>query len=241
MIRIIISLLVGTSLYADSEMYSAEESFLQANTLYHQQAYNQALEKYVAIPLKSSGVLYNIGNCYYHLGHMSHAILYWLRAQRIATSWNMLAYIDYNIDVAKTALGASSGKKLFNQIGTLIRYLIAVIPPMLLQLIMIMLLIMMLIFIIFQSRRYFIFVCLLMLVISGSALLGYWYYQEHHTIGIVVEKMVSVYSGPGPTYSEVAHLKEGDQVTIGNQEDTWYKITHNELHGWIPTHFVEII
>jgi len=65
----------------------AQESFFdQANRLYQQGEYSEALENYLHIVDSGleSGVLYfNIGNAYFKLGDLGHSILYYERAQRL--------------------------------------------------------------------------------------------------------------------------------------------------------------
>jgi tetratricopeptide (TPR) repeat protein len=65
----------------------AQESFFdEGNRLYQQGDYSGALENYQRIVdagLESGSLYFNIGNTYFKLGDLGHAILYYERAQRL--------------------------------------------------------------------------------------------------------------------------------------------------------------
>ncbi len=64
----------------------AEKAYLQGETAKNyaerREAFNQALSLYSALPASSGRILYNLGNCYYHLGEYGMAIWYYRRAAK---------------------------------------------------------------------------------------------------------------------------------------------------------------
>ena len=49
----------------------------------------------------------------------------------------------------------------------------------------------------------------------------------------VIKRPVTVYAGPKADYSTIAQLRSFDEVTIEDKRDTWYKIRHFEIKGWV--------
>lgn len=66
--------------------YGQERFFEEGNRLYQAGDYRGALDNYlriVSVGLESGDLYYNIGNCYFKLGELGRAILYYERARRL--------------------------------------------------------------------------------------------------------------------------------------------------------------
>src|SRR3972149_12130830 len=77
-----------------------QETFLQANKAYKEGKFQDALVLYKKIPVKESGLYYNMGNAFYKLGQYGKALLYWRRAERL---WGIgdKSELVYNIALLK--------------------------------------------------------------------------------------------------------------------------------------------
>src|SRR5262245_11751225 len=65
---------------------AAEDLQEKANRYYRDRDYNNALKAYEQLlpdPRVSTDVLYNIGNCYYKMGQLGRAVLFYERAARL--------------------------------------------------------------------------------------------------------------------------------------------------------------
>lgn len=83
---------------------SPADLFKQANQLYQQTAYKEALVTYDSIVrqgLPSATLYYNMGNCYYRTGNIPSALLYYERAQLLDPK---NPDIKHNIMVANTKI-----------------------------------------------------------------------------------------------------------------------------------------
>ena len=86
---IIILLAVSVTVSAKMSKADADAQKTEADSMYSQHHYEQAQKAYLLL-LKdnpqNSELLYNVGNCYYRLKKLAHAILYYERAARINPS-----------------------------------------------------------------------------------------------------------------------------------------------------------
>ena len=94
---LIFSFIISFSLFAN-----ADNTFEQANNLYNDGEYKQAIKLYDSLinsNITSSNIYYNIGNSYFKLDDIPNAILYYEKAKKIEP--NNLDII-YNIELANT-------------------------------------------------------------------------------------------------------------------------------------------
>jgi tetratricopeptide (TPR) repeat protein len=72
---------------ATSILATPAEDFREANLLYEERDFEQAVGKYESIVdqgLESPHLYFNLGNAYFKSGDLGHAVLYFLRAKRLA-------------------------------------------------------------------------------------------------------------------------------------------------------------
>jgi len=77
------------------------DTFTLANNLYNEGKYEYALEKYeyiVSTGVKNYALYYNLGNCYFKLGKIGSAILFYKRAQKLKPADTD---IDFNLNFAR--------------------------------------------------------------------------------------------------------------------------------------------
>jgi hypothetical protein len=81
-IFIILTILTGTSSFAQTP----DDIYTEANTLYKNQDYSAAVDKYteiVSTGYQSADLYYNIANCYYKLDELAPAVLFYKRAIKL--------------------------------------------------------------------------------------------------------------------------------------------------------------
>jgi uncharacterized protein YgiM (DUF1202 family) len=117
----------------------------------------------------------------------------------------------------------------------------ASVPPLLLQLLLIAVLLALCMCCYLRLHSWLLIVLLLMLGVADFTLITYVYDQQNTQRAVVVSSQVQVHAGPGENYAIVDSLQVGDELTIGKSEDTWYKICHGYVSGWLPAHTVEIV
>ena len=93
---------------AESMQATPQTAFFQANALYAQGSYTQALQAYeqlLASGLESSPLYFNLGNAYFKTGQTGHAILNYERARRLAPGDTD---IETNLVYARSLTGAAA-------------------------------------------------------------------------------------------------------------------------------------
>ncbi|MCD4734493.1 MAG: tetratricopeptide repeat protein [Bacteroidales bacterium] len=99
-ILIIISVVL-TGITQGSE---SDSLFLKGNEFYDRELYNDAIEQYNIIiqsGYESTEVYYNMGNAYFKLNDIPHAILFYEKAKKLASHNEQ---IDFNLKVANTKI-----------------------------------------------------------------------------------------------------------------------------------------
>lgn len=104
LILLIIPLFVAfTSMADDNTSYYAQQ-YEKGNTLYEQEKYEEALAVYQSINetgMFAAEIDYNIGNSYFKLGQIPHAIIYYEKALKIAPDDKDILY---NLDIANSLI-----------------------------------------------------------------------------------------------------------------------------------------
>ncbi len=242
--RFTVSMLLFVSLISAVSIVNCtynQELFLRANKQYKEREYEKALQIYTSIPDKSTAVLYNSGNCLYHLGKYVEALVVFKRAQRGATTTQRKA-IEYNIEQTLDALDISRTPASYTQ--RLYEYVNHAVAPILLLWLQILFLFflygtVLCMFRMRRSRKYcigvFLFGCLTFM--SGAAL-GIKYNDVSYAHGIVIQKQGSVFVGPDKKYDASGTVMLADELIILEKRAEWYKVKKGKSIGWIPAEFI---
>lgn len=220
-----------------------QELFLRANKLYKERAYEKALQAYTSMPDKSSAVWYNSGNCLYHLGKYTDALVAFKRAQRGASRVQRKA-IDQNIERTFEALGISRASVPYTQqIYAYFSRALATVPLLFLQLLFL--------FFLYGAflcmrRRYgvkksahvTIVVCLISFTVLCGMALAVKYHDTWYAHGIVIQKQGSIFVGPDKKYDVSGAVALADELTILEKRAEWYKVKKGNLSGWVPAEIV---
>lgn len=103
---LLISIFLGEALAAPA--VAPREQFVQANTLYEQRKYKEAIQAYTAIQsqkLVSPNLLFNLGNAYFRNGEIGRAVFNFRRAELLAPRD---PDIQANLSFARDSAGAAA-------------------------------------------------------------------------------------------------------------------------------------
>ncbi len=250
--RLMAILLLLTLHFSLSTLSFAQSKSL-ADSLYASEDYSRAAETYQQI-IETQGtspdIYYNLGNCYYKLDDMSHAILSYERAHLLDPSD---AAIIENLALArgKTADRVTPPSELFfvtwwrNLVNSL-----AIDSWLILALITFAIfLIGLLVYAFVPSsilRRVGVCSSLLAFVITILSILSAFSQYRlltHRNYAIVMSSAVNVKSTPSEGSTDLFIIHEGSKVEIMDDTMTdWFEVKLEEgKQGWIPTSAIEVI
>jgi tetratricopeptide (TPR) repeat protein len=233
-------------LFLSFAMYSQAPNklFAEANTFYKEANYNRALGVYLAIEEEgfiSSGLYYNLGNCYYKLNKVAPAIYYYEKALKINplnedAQYNLAFAKRMTIDVIeelpKTFLQRFS-TNVIQKLSFDTWALIAVIASFLASML----------FLLYHfsssSKKklfYFnttIFAVFVMLISVFFAFHNYDTVQKNR-IAIIFAVKTQIRNAPTNSSEEIFELHEGTKVIVLDELDNWKKIKIADGKvGWI--------
>jgi len=230
---------------------------------YEQDDFVGAKDRFLAAALvnwQNPDLFYNLGNCYFRMGDLGRAILYYERAKELAPRD---ASITHNLDLARSRIVDKiepSERNILAQMFVDIYSLFNVNEWTVISLALYLALMAVVIAATLlksgakseesearkgTARR--------MLVRIGAALLVLGLFCWINTTikvrafnardcGIVVAKAMKARSGPREEFAEVFELHSGTSVRIQASKDGWYQISiETGLSGWLPKESVEAI
>lgn len=233
----IIFSLFSLILYAGND----EECFLRGNKLYEKKEYNAALSSYEAVMKKGRAVLYNMGNCYYHMHDYPHAFLYWSRAVKDACVSEVVAIEKNKAHTLKTM-----GKKQENSFyARALCYYDSVLIYFSLLVLQIIFLISWcaLIFVLYKNGRSkkLITTLLLLITLFVGFSLRRCYIKQSAKNGVVMKEKTMLFAGPNNKFHVVCPLAVVDCVEIKEEREGWYKVRYSDNIGWVEADVIQII
>jgi len=230
---------------------------------YEQDDFAGARDRFLAAALarwQNPHLFYNLGNCYFRMGDLGRAILYYERAKQMAPRD---ASITYNLDLARSGIVDKvepTERNVLAQLFTDIYSLFNVNEWTVTSLSLYLALMAVVIAVILlkneakregsRARRE---AARRMLVRIGAVLLILAVFCGTNTaikvrafnardLGIVVAEAVKARSGPREEFAEVFELHTGTKVRIQVSKDDWFQISiETGLSGWLPKESVETI
>ncbi len=229
---------------------AATSLFLEANALYADGRYDEAVSLYETIPAAgfvNADVLYNLANAYFKSGETGKAVLAYERALRVepdhadaranvAFVREQLADRQAPVGGALTSLGsgiwdrASSGRLA---VAASILYVIAVVLAIL-----------------GIARGAFapwlirsIVVVGIVFVIAAGTFAARTYLGRNVREAVVLASEVAVRTGPGGDFVLEFKLHEGTKVRTRESRDGWLRVSvpGTDLEGWLPENTVEAV
>ena|SRR5437762_4830035 len=217
-----------------------EELFLRANKLYEAGEYDKALLSYESIPQKGRAVFYNMGNCYFHKNDYPQALVYWMRAEKGATSQEY-AMIQYNKNYVLQKIGKNKEDLWLNKIKQLFESLNLYVSILSLQILIFLL------WGIFLCLYYYGYLkkirsFLLTSFLCILATMLFLHYEKNSTLcGVITEQQAYLFSGPDKGLDVIGFVKYADHVIIREVREGWYKIKYSDNSGWIEAEAIQIV
>lgn len=210
-----------------------QELFLRGNNHYDHAQYQDASICYKAIANKGHAVLYNMGNCCYHLNRPVDALIWWSRAERNAQK-RELSDIRTNKAYVYEMLGISSP---------------AVVPfihdlPFVYLQCMVLLcwfLLLLLFWYVGGKMRIAVFILGSIFMIFLSTMIYAEYCSRIMVHGYIVTKNAAVYVGPSINYQRRGSLPLAAVVSVEAQRDGWCMVRCPAVRGWIIQDDVEVL
>jgi len=219
-----------------------QETVLRAHKLYEQGNVEQALNLYNSIEKKGPATWYNMGNCHYSLKNYMDALVCWKKAERDA-SWSELPSIYHNIDETYKNLHVEHGGGFNASIKRIIQRVLALFSLYGWQLLFLLVWVILLFFAarLARNRKFGILSVLSVLVLLFGTCLYKKYDLTFMRSGIIMEKNLTVYAGPGDDFHELGSLAKATEISICDEHNDWIKIRDQKLVGWVPLKKVEIV
>lgn len=246
---IILTLLL---VFASSLKASVENSFVEANNMYKNGNYQEAIDMYQSIldgGYESVALYYNLGNAYFRTDNLGAAILNYERALQIDPSDKE---IQQNLDYAnsKTIDRINKVPELF-----ITKWFNAVLGWFSLNqwgvvAIVVMVLLCACVVVFFTTRSYTIkqvsfYSAIVMLVVIICSIINASVLKnriENLQQAIVLEPTVVVKSSPDDNSAEKFIIHEGCKVTIEDELSDWTKVKISDGNtGWVENTYIEII
>ena len=252
LIAVALIALVGTAVSEDAVQKDPNKLFYSANNLYEKREYEKALDEYKKIldmGIASGPLYYNIGNCYFKMGKLGYAILFYDKARRV-----MPQDVDLksNLSYARSLVEASSSADIPRR-NPFERLVKAPFRNFSLNRIAVMALVFYLLFIALQiivivnpvfakKTRLLYAAALLFFVISLGAFAMRYYDDEILKKGIVVQRDVDSKYEPIDKANTFYKLQEGERVSVLNTRDGWRRVKRIDgKTGWVRQEAVEEI
>jgi tetratricopeptide (TPR) repeat protein len=230
---------------------NTDSLFKKANEQYKKGQIEQAFESYKKIPEKTAAINYNLGNCAYKLGKQGYALLYWRRAEQDLVFWGRFDLLE-NILLLKEntarARGLSDKKnralpRFFRKASIIVHSFLKTIPLIVLQILFLFLWAFLFLYLRFLYRRKQTVLITLLFIVSAvvGILMIMRYGVSVKKRGIIVDKKISVLSGPSKYFQPIGFLFEADEVIIKKESGEFVKVKRGKVAGWAQKRFVEKI
>ena len=249
LIALIISFLIFSLVSNAAEI---DDVMQKGNVLYKNGSYEKAIDEYKLLVdqgYEGTALYYNLGNCYYRVGKIGYAILYYEKALKISPSDED---VQHNINFARLStvdrIQPLPRFFLFEWWENLLNsfsengwaYIVLVVYLMLILLIGFYFFARSVVQqkIIFFSGIAFVFIlaiCISLLVVKINR-------EENLKSGVIVEQVVTVKSGPEDTSTDAFVVHEGLKVNLEDKLDNWVKIRLADGKvGWVENNIVRQI
>lgn len=213
-----------------------QETFLKACAQYDQGHVKEALSLYESLEHQTPSLLYNKGLCQYMLGEYAKALSSFRKVERQGNTriakkaHEAIIIIQKKLQVPHdshwytTALLAESYVALY-----LVQFLFLLLLITILVLFW---------FKLFTGLK--VFFLSILLVMSGAfCAFDYWF--SHQIYAVVVHEQAAVYTGPDREFHKIGQLRLGQEVKVVEESQSWYKVSFQELIGWVEQTDLDLI
>ncbi len=214
-----------------------EEVFLNANKLYHEQQFQEALQLYDSLPQQSWAIYYNKACCFFHLGNYVEALIYWQRALKNG-GHSQKAFIDCY------CLSASEKLNVHNSVigwQDSLQCATKKIPLFFWQLLFLMMLyVLSFLYLFYPGLSVWKFFSVLSIAVLLLSLLIFKHYYSHKQRVVILEPS-ALYAGMDTSFSKVIEVPKGLMISACSSHKDWVKVNYQGKVGWINLSMVEFI
>jgi tetratricopeptide (TPR) repeat protein len=228
----------------------ADSTFAATNQSYQDMDYESALNGYLSLEkegYQSASLYYNIGNCYFKMGELGYAILYYLRAKRLdPVDDDINANLAFARQFMPTRLEGVEINPVTEFMGTVTEPLTMNEAAWIWSALFI-------VFFLFISAAIYFRLsglaakvtgyCLFALLIAASGATAYKYRNEYLTKrAVIVSDETNIYSAPSDESDLEFVGAFGLTVEIDKSADKYFLVIfENKRRGWIKKDDVRII
>ena len=249
-ITLVVSLLFILSLSLPVFAVSPAEQFAQANKLYEEKKYDEAIQAYRKIlhqGLESASLYYNLGNAYFKNGDLGHAILYYLKAKRLDPADEDIVN---NLTFAKQFSRVQMEGVELNPINT---FFVSLVDPYRLEtlawvssgcfiLLFVFLIVRFGMGISTAGVRVATIVMLVLLIVSGSLTMFKYRHDYLTQRAVIIAEEAPVLTGPSAQSDIEPQGAPGLIVEILAETPEYYNVLfENKRRGWIKKELVAVI
>lgn len=242
---IVVSLLFINTLTSTAGATSAADAF----KLYTNKNYSAALAQYqsmVSPTTANDDLYYNIGNCYFKLNEIGHAVAYYEKALKLnPTNTEAKTNLQFcnkrlidKVDTSEPFVITKWANAVSNALTTSTWAIVIVVSVLLFAIVLYR-------FLVIERTAYALAAmagCALMLILSIACANANYTRLTNVNSAIVTTPTLHVKSGPTEQSAELFTLHEGCKIIILQQVDTWLNIQVNNGNiGWIKTTEVIVI
>ncbi len=237
--KIIIAVLLFSSITVGAVSEDALKAFIEANNAYSTTNYNKAIQLYkkaIGLKFNSGGIYYNLGNAYYREGKLGYAIASYLKAQRL---------MPRNADIAsnlKTARSQTENRIIPKEVNPALKqFLFLYFKLSLDELLWTSSILFAVLFIALSIyafipaailKKIIIFITIIFLVATFTSATKIYKFHANK-IAVVIKEKAIVRAGPGTSYASRIELYDGAELKVLSTDNKWIKIQIAKEKGWI--------
>jgi tetratricopeptide (TPR) repeat protein len=220
--------------------------FEDGNQLYQDGNYEQAISQYrsvIGLGYESASLYYNLGNAYFKLNDIGHAILYYEKAKKLAPRD---ADILHNLKIARVyvvdKIQVPNPGFIIKQWHRLITFFNTHQLSVMMLAFYVFFLLTLIFYLVIRKRqiksliKFLVYPSAVAFAVFLLLFLLRLDYDRNHQRGIVLEEKVTVMSAPSEDAKEVFSIHRGLELIIADQSGDYYRIRLVDgKEGWLPS------
>ena len=231
-------IVVFMSMFFSCSLYAGDaQIFAQANRLYTQKHFAQALALYKTIAQKDAATWYNMGNSAFMSADYAQARVYWRRVERNATAWSLLNDVAHNLKNLDRIQGIEKQESSL----AFLRRVVSTMPVRTLQFLFLFLWIMLVLAFVRVRcvRNLRIPLCVCIVAVAMMVTIRYTTTSRH--VAVVMEKEATLFAGPDENYHVLAQLAQAREITLEDIDEHWCKVAYEQGVGWVKREAITIV
>ncbi len=233
-------------------LYAGKEIFMQAEKLYSEKKYAEALQLYQSLENEkthSAILYYNMGNCHYKMQNIANAIWYYEKALKLnPDDPEIKKNLEFANQKIRDNIPLNDSLNLNNWIISFSSFFTSNTWAWLSFLFIILFWINLLI--VFYNQKLLIkrlslnsvFVCTVFAFVCWYFSYASYKHYTQHTHGIIFQSTAEIKTEPNEKSNTAFILHEGSKVKLEEKKNNWYKISLDEnKKGWLQENYLKQI